>query len=320
MIGINHGIILHIAAPFGGVTQSGLGRVEFTASSLRNFKEVLGMADKDLYRNRDFVPDFDEIMEETAARSRELAARSDMLRDIPYGDTPRQCFDIVLPPRPVAGAPINMFVHGGYWRAGSKDQNTLVAGPVIAAGGIAAIVGYDLMPGTRLGEIVGQIRRAARAVTSRATEFGADPDRFSVSGHSAGAHLASFLAARSPADDGPPDVPPIKGMLLVSGIYDLSGIPDSFLKDEAEMTPEESASWTPLSSTQLPCGPRIVTRGENETLPFHDQATRFSSALRDQGQDVDCRTEADLNHLTIVLALADPRHPLGALLGDLVLL
>ena len=39
-----------------------------------------------------------------------LPARHEMLRDIPYGDTPRQSFDIVLPPRPAEGAPIHMFV------------------------------------------------------------------------------------------------------------------------------------------------------------------------------------------------------------------
>jgi len=276
------------------------------------------MTGVDLYRNRDFIPDFDAIMEETAARSRELAARSEMLRDIPYGDTPRQCFDIVLPPNPAQGAPIHMFVHGGYWRAGTKDQHILVAGPVIAAGGIAAIIGYDLMPGTRLAEIVGQVRRAARAVMAKTTGLGADPARFSVSGHSAGAHLASLLAARAPADAAPPDVPPIRGMLLVSGIYDLSGIPDSFLRDEAAMTPEESAGWSPLASDQLACGPRIITRGQHETQPFHDQADRLSTLLRDRGHAATSRTEAGLNHLTIVLALADDRHALGGTLADML--
>lgn len=285
---------------------------------LRNSERGRGNAGQDLYRNRDFIPDFDAIMEETAARSRELAARCEVRRDIAYGDTPRQRFDIVLPTRPVAGAPIHMFVHGGYWRAGSKDDHTLVAAPVIAAGGIAAILEYDLMPGTRLDAIVGQIRLAARTITARAAEFGADPARFSISGHSAGAHLASLLAARAPADVKPLDAPPIRGMLLVSGIYDLSGIPDSFLKDEAGMTLDESVGWSPLSSVQLPCGPRIITRGQDETRPFHEQAERLSDVLRDGGHEVECRTEACLNHLTVVLAMADQRHALGTVLGDMV--
>ncbi|PCJ04601.1 MAG: hypothetical protein COB16_18235 [Rhodobacteraceae bacterium] len=126
-------------------------------------------------------------MEETAARSRELAARTTMQKNIAYGPTVRRRMDIVFPSSPVAGAPLHMFIHGGYWRAGSKDAHTLVAAPVIAVGGIAAIVTYELMPQTRLGAIVGQIRQAACFLQRLAPDLGADLNRFTVSGHSAGA-------------------------------------------------------------------------------------------------------------------------------------
>jgi acetyl esterase/lipase len=136
-------------------------------------------------------------------------------------DTPRQSFDLVFPPDPAPGAPLHMFIHGGYWRAGSKDAHTLVAAP-------------------RLADIVGQVRSAARHLVGMAPEIGADPARFTVSGHSAGAHLASLLAAEAPGDVGPVALPELRGMLLVSGISDLSGIPGSFLKDEAQMSDEEA--------------------------------------------------------------------------------
>ncbi|MDB5658148.1 MAG: lipase [Cypionkella sp.] len=106
---------------------------------------------QDLYRNRDFIPDFDAIMLETAARSRELAARVEIKADVAYGASVRERMDILLPPSLAKGAPLHMFIHGGYWRAGSKTDHHLVAAPVLAAGGIAAIVTYDLMPVTRLG-------------------------------------------------------------------------------------------------------------------------------------------------------------------------
>ena len=126
------------------------------------------MAEPDLYRNRDFIPDFDAIMAETEARSRALATQVRIEPDVRYGQTPRQSFDLVFPPNPAPGAPLHMFIHGGYWRAGSKEAHTLVAAPVIAAGGIAAMVSYDLMPGTRLAEIVEQVRSAARQLVELA--------------------------------------------------------------------------------------------------------------------------------------------------------
>lgn len=276
------------------------------------------MAEPDLYRNRDFIPDFDAIMEETGIRSRAFADRVCIERDIRYGPTPRQSFDLVFPPDLVPGAPLHMFIHGGYWRAGSKEAHTLVAAPVIAVGGVAALISYDLMPSTRLAEIVGQVRAAARHLVKLAPEVGADPARLTVSGHSAGAHLASLLAAEAPGDDRMPDLPTLRGMLLVSGIYDLSEIPGSFLKDEAEMRPDEAKAWSPLTARHRPGPLRIITRGADETSPFHKQAVALNDLLARKGQETEIRSEADSNHLSVVLDLADPVSPLGQKLAALV--
>ncbi|MCR8828207.1 alpha/beta hydrolase [Pseudosulfitobacter koreensis] len=277
------------------------------------------MPEPDLYRNRDFIPNFDAIMAETETRSREVAARNRMERDIPYGSGPRQNFDLVFPSRDVSDAPLHIFIHGGYWRAGSKDAHTLVAEPVLAVGGICALVGYGLMPSTRLGDIVAQVRAAACHIAALAPQIGADQKRITASGHSAGAHLASLLAAQAPGDTTPPLLPNIKALLLVSGIYDLSGIPDSFLKDEARMTPKEAADWSPLQASHRPGPHRIITHGQNETRPFHDQAKAFAALVNEQGASQGTyRCEPARNHLDIVLDLADPTAPLGQTLADLV--
>jgi arylformamidase len=273
---------------------------------------------KDLYRNRDFIPDFDEIMAETAARSRELAARATMKADLPYGPGRRERMDILFPSNPAKDAPLHMFIHGGYWRSGSKEDHHLVAAPVLEAGGIAAIVTYDLMPGTRLATIVAQARAAAHHLLSLAADLGADPARFTASGHSAGAHLVSYLASTGAEEATRPNLPDVKGMLLVSGIYDLAGIPGSFLKDETKMRPDEAAAWSPLTATQHAGPLRIITRGERETLPFHDQAQRLAERLTSDAQACETRNETGLNHLTVVLDLADARRPLGQRLADLV--
>lgn len=273
---------------------------------------------QDLYRNRDFIPEFDALMAETAARSRELSARAEIRADVAYGASARERMDILFPPNPAKGAPLHLFLHGGYWRSGSKADHHLVAAPVLAAGGIAAIATYDLMPGTRLGRIVAQVRAAARHLQAMAQDLGADPARFTASGHSAGAHLASYLAACGPQETADPDLPRLRGLLMVSGLYDLSGIPSSFLKDEAQMTTEEAAGWSPLTSGQGEGPLRIITRGSEETLPFHEQAQRFGRRLDQEGHANKVREEPGLNHLTIVLSLADPKSPLGGVLADLL--
>lgn len=267
---------------------------------------------QDLYRNRDFIPDFDALMAEIAARSRALSAKVTVQADVAYGPDPRARMDILLPPGVQNGAPVHMFIHGGYWRSGSKADHHLVAAPVHAVGGIAVIVGYDLMPATRLGPIVAQIRRAACHVQAMAPALGADPTRFTVSGHSAGAHLASYLAAQGPQDTPVPHLPAVRAILMVSGIYDLSGIPTSFLKDEAGMTASEAVDWSPLTAAQRPGPARHITRGAQETAPFHDQARAFAGLLDSEGQPCTLHEEPGLNHLTILLALSDPSSRLGS--------
>ncbi|MDM7852459.1 alpha/beta hydrolase [Pseudochrobactrum kiredjianiae] len=273
---------------------------------------------EDLYRIRDYVPDFDAIAHEYTERSRELSAKQKMLVDIRYGQREREVLDIILPDRLKSGAPIHVFVHGGYWRSGEKESYRFLATPVLAADGIAVIVEYDLMPDQRLDVLVDQVRRAIGWVEKHADDFGADPRRLTVSGHSAGAHLISFLAARGSAESTMPALPAIKGLLLVSGIYDLSGIPDSFLRDEAKMTVTEAQNWSPLMSTQHPCPQRIIAFGSLETPPFHQQAAALKAQLSFQNSAAELVPVINLNHMSIVLDLADPTTYLGKRLADMV--
>lgn len=275
------------------------------------------MTGQDLYRIRDFVPEFEAIAAETAQRSRALASRATMRRDIAYGDTPRAVLDLIFPDNPAPGAPLHMFIHGGYWRSGEKADHTCVAEPVLAAGGIAAIVEYDLMPGTRLGAIVTQIRQAARWLADNAAGFGADPARLTASGHSAGGHLASLLAATAPGE-APVHLLPMRGLMMVSGIYDLSEIPGSFLRHENRMTTDEARDYSPLSATHHPVPVRIIALGQEETAPFHQQAQALHERLTGTNHASELLIEPGLNHMNVVLALSDIHHPLGDRLRALV--
>jgi len=133
------------------------------------------MTSRDFYRIRDFVPDFDAIAEEIAARSRSLSARARMRADISYGERPRETLDIIYPENPAGGAPLHIFIHGGYWRSGEKADYRCVAEPALAIGAVTALIEYDLMPDQRLDVLVGQVRRAVRWLQDHAREFGADP-------------------------------------------------------------------------------------------------------------------------------------------------
>lgn len=276
------------------------------------------MSGVDLYRTRDFVPDFDAISAQYGELSRELSSRFRLKADVGYGHRDREKIDLIFPAGETQKAPLHVFIHGGYWRHGDKANYRFVAAPALAAGAIVAIVEYDLMPGQRLPLLVDQVRRAVHWLQRNASEFGADPARITVSGHSAGAHLASYLAACGPRDDAQIQLPALKGMILLSGIYDLADIPDSFLKNEAAMTHGEAADWSPLSASHRPSPLRVIAHGGDETSPFHNQAAALDRKLSAEGHATELVAMPGLNHMSGLLNLASADGWLGQRMATMI--
>ena len=179
---------------------------------------------------RAHVADFEGIVADYGDASANTRAAFPERRTVNYGAGRDEVLDLYLPAIKPPGQglrPIHLFVHGGYWRAFSKDDYAFVADAITAAGAIAAIMDYSLMPAARLKVLVGQVRRAASWLAVEAESFGGEAQALSASGHSAGAHLASFLACRGPHEN--ERVPtPAQSVLLVSGLYDLDPITRSF--------------------------------------------------------------------------------------------
>ena len=84
------------------------------------------------------------------------------------------------------------------------------------------------------------------------------------------------------------------------------------------MRADEARSWSLLTARQMPVPLRVITRGAKETAPFQDQAIALNGLLSKEGQHTELRSEAELNHLTVVLNLADPDLSLGRRLSTMV--
>lgn len=266
----------------------------------------------DPFRIRDHVADFDTIVRDILARSEAARANLPMAADLAYGPDPAETLDLFFPAGRKAGMPVHMFIHGGYWRMFSKRDYACVAETVTAAGAIAVIVDYTLMPTVRMATIVDQVRRAGRWVRDNIAAHGGDPARFTVSGHSAGAHLATFLFNRTDAPCG------VRATLLLGGLYDLKPLQASFLKDEIAITDEEVAAFTPMTRRHDPATRVSVLVGADETPPFHEQAARFARLLETQGLDVSRHDLAGRNHMDSVRDLAVASSDAAQLLQDVI--
>lgn len=137
-------------------------------------------------------------------------------RDQSYGSDPRQRYDVFVP-QGATHAPVIVLVHGGGWRNGDKGAANVVEAKVAhwsALGYVVVSTNYRLLPDA---DPLVQARDVAAAIASAQRDnarWGADPDRFVLMGHSAGAHLSALLAA-SPAMLEQAKARPVRGAVLL---------------------------------------------------------------------------------------------------------
>ncbi len=266
----------------------------------------------DPFRIRDHVADFDVIVSEIVQASAKVRESIPMIADIAYGTGRNETVDLFFPAGPRKGLPVHMFIHGGYWRMWSKLEYSCIARTITDAGGIAVIVDYSLMPHVRMKVLVDQVTRAKDWVFAHIAEHGGDPSSVTVSGHSAGAHLASHLIRLDRSGTA------IKGALLLGGIYDLRPLKTSFLQAEIALTDDEIERFTPLGHLHDP-GCRIVLAvGEDETGPFHSQMEAFSNLLQEQGLPVFVEVIRGRNHMSSVRDLGIPGTDASGILSRLL--
>ena len=265
----------------------------------------------DPFKTGDHVSNFDDYVAEYQARSEVSRKTLKMLRNVSYGPGANEKLDLFFPSAPVQGCPVHLFIHGGYWRMFSKDDFSFIADTVTTCGAIAAIMEYDLMPAVRMKKIVQQVRQAFSWLHENASHYGGDPQRLTISGHSAGAHLATFTFTVQQ------DIIPHSALLL-SGVYDLEPLQKSFLKSLIALTDEEVRYFSPMRQ-QLSSAPNVsVVYGENETEPFKKQASSFSLHLTKSGAANSIVELTSCNHMSAVRDLGIAHTRAGQLLQSTI--
>lgn len=120
--------------------------------------------------------------------------------DVAYGEDPRQRFDVYLPAVRSDTAPVILFVHGGGWANGNKDNPGVVENKAaywLPRGYVFVSTNYRMRPDTAPLDQARDVARALAGVQQRAPQWNADPSRVVLMGHSAGAHLAALVGASS---------------------------------------------------------------------------------------------------------------------------
>lgn len=244
-------------------------------------------------------------------------------------DAVRYLLDLYLPAENLWGdaRSIVMFIHGGGWRIGSKDDLYGLygrIGQIFAKRGIAfAAVNYRLTPRVQHPEHIYDVARAFAFLHERAMGFGYSDESIFLMGHSAGAHLASLLALNIGYLEsfGLDRANAVRGVIAMSGLYDLRGI-DRFLpvalEDSATVShaarhplgkaglafPSDSlADASPILHIGATAPPFLLVCEESGEFMV-DDTNRFASALAEAGVAHTVMMMPGSNHISMLVNLA----------------
>jgi arylformamidase len=237
--------------------------------------------------------------------------------NVSYGPSEKQTLDIFLADSP--SAPVNFFIHGGYWQSFDKEDFSFVAEGMLPHDVTTVVVNYDLCPHVTMADIVEQNRRAISYLWRNAEDLHINPARVYVSGHSAGGHLVGMLLATDwPALDRalPKDL--LRGGCAISGLFDLKPILLSYLNDVLRMDDEMTHRTSPVHQTYPVDAQLIVAVGAEESAQYHWQAEHFSAFWSGLGYSKVDYVSPGRNHFSIVDELSDPHSQLVRLQIDAI--
>jgi len=251
------------------------------------------------YNNRIRIPEYLDIVTgwRTMSAAHRSAARA--VLDQPYGPGERQRYDLFLSGEP--GAPLVVFIHGGYWQLGAREDVGFVAGGFTAAGIDVAIPSYSLCPAVPVMAIVDDLRRCLAAL------WAATGKHPVVTGHSAGGHLtAAMLATDWRAWPGvPADL--VRAGCAISGVFEMAPLIPTTMNRALGLDAASAAEASPLFWPPPPPGRTLVAAvGAEETPEFHRQSRAMVAAWGAAGVATEYLSVPRVHHFTIVNALAGP--------------
>jgi arylformamidase len=275
-----------------------------------------------MYNNRALVPEHPAFFERWAAESAAARAAQPCHVDLRYGEGVGETLDLF--PAPVPDAPVLVFIHGGYWRSLDKSQHSFIARPFNDRGVCVVVPNYALCPGTPeqpvgIDHIALQMVQALAWTWRHVAAHGGDPSRITVSGHSAGGHLAAMLLAcdwQAVAPDLPAQL--VRNALSVSGVHDLRPLQLApFIADTLGLDAAEARRLSPALWPAPARGRLWAVAGGDESEEFKRQNALIREAWGSRTVPV-CELMPGRNHFSILDALAEPSHRLHQLAAQLL--
>ena len=201
-------------------------------------------------------------------------------------------------------------------KRGDRADHLFAADALTSRGYVVIVPDYRLFPDVRFPAFVEDGAKAVRWVLDHVADFGGDPDRLYLMGHSAGAHIAAMLNLEESylAAEGVP-MNSIRGMIALAGPYAFYPSRTASVAPIFAHLADENAA-RPIVFVDGDEAPMLLLHGEDDDTVFALNTVNLSKAVRDAGGSARHIIYPDVGHLGILVALAGPFRDIAPVLSD----
>ena len=236
---------------------------------------------------------------------------------LPFG-THGQTLDVWQPAgKATVKRPVLIFWYGGGWAKGDRRAYAFAARAYARSGFVVVMPDYRKVPGIRFPSFLQDGAQAVKWTRDHVAEFGGDPDRIAIAGHSAGAHIAAMLTLDRQwlkAEGVDPKI--IKAAVGLSGPYDF--YPFTSIRAIDAMQGADPASTQPITFARADAPPMLLVTSTGDTEVRPKNAINLAAKLKTLGAPVTLIEYPALTHEDIAKALSKPFRGKGPILADSV--
>jgi acetyl esterase/lipase len=233
-----------------------------------------------------------------------LAPKRLSARNIPYGDGPRRSLDVYAPEQTRGRAPVVVFLYGGSWDSGTKEDYRFVGGALSAAGFVTVIPDYRLYPEVVFPTFLDDCAAAFAWAADHAADYGGG-ERIFLVGHSAGAYNAAMLALDPSYLARARSARRIAGTVGIAGPYDFLPVQSVELKAIFGQPPTPPATQ-PINHVDGRNAPMLLLAGATDTTVLPRNTMRLAARIRAAGGPVQSRIYPGVDHKEIIGAMGVP--------------